>query len=105
MIIPVIGAFFGNRFIGPSSENLSFLNILQRIIWPGKGLGTGWEGFKEEKFIIALSGMSEYLIGGQNLNNIPSILMTDHFRRMLFCLGILFFLGIIFLNCLFPPWY
>jgi hypothetical protein len=104
MIIPVIGASFGNRFIGLPSENLSFLNILQRIFWPGKGLGTGWGGFKEEKIIIALSGMSEYLIGGQNLNNLPSILMTDHFHRMLFCLGILFFLGIFFCVWLYKNW-
>jgi hypothetical protein len=104
MIIPLIVASFENRFIGPSGENLSFSHILQGIFWPGKGIGTGWGGFKEEKFIIALSGMSEYLIGGQNFSNIPSILMADHVRKMVFCLGVLFFLGIIFSVWLYKNW-
>ncbi|NIO83578.1 MAG: hypothetical protein GTN53_23725, partial [Candidatus Aminicenantes bacterium] len=104
MIIPIIVASFGNRFFVPSSGNLSLLNNLQRIIWPGKGLGTGWGGFKEEKFIFALSGMSEYLIGGHNQTDMASVLMTDNFRRMLFCLGILIILGSVFVFWLYKNW-
>ena len=104
IIAPVIVASFGNAYFGPSNEKLIFLNNFQYIFWPGKGLGTGWGGFKEEKIIFALSGMSEYLIGGNNLSNIAEILKTDYLRRMFFCLGLIFFLGIFFCVWLYRNW-
>jgi Dolichyl-phosphate-mannose-protein mannosyltransferase len=40
---------------------------LATIIWPGKGLSTGWAGFSAAKIVFATAGIGQYLFGGRNL--------------------------------------
>jgi hypothetical protein len=40
--------------------------ILQ-LLWPGKGVDSGWAGFASSKFALLVAGVGQYLLGGRNV--------------------------------------
>ncbi len=45
-------------------------NSFTTIVWPGKGLGTGWAGFSINKIWLMFAGVSQYWIGGLNIGSL-----------------------------------
>jgi len=39
---------------------------LVSLFWTGKGVGSGWSGFSNDKIELGLCGIGEYLLGGRN---------------------------------------
>lgn len=60
----VLAAIF--RFTGGGNARAA-LNFLCRLFWAGKGVGTGWGGFAWDKVRLALSGMTESILGAHNV--------------------------------------
>src|SRR5262249_49007807 len=58
---------------------------LAGLLWAGKGVGTGWGGFSNDKWLLLAVGMGEYLFGGAQLTSSDVIA----FRIHEWCMGLL----------------
>jgi hypothetical protein len=81
----LVGLLFGLSFIvmGKYVLHVSILSL----IFPGKGLGTGWGGFKLEKVLYLMAGAANYFVGGNNLTNLSALTGA---RLCAFLMGLVF---------------
>jgi hypothetical protein len=70
------GVFLGSIFLtvactaliarGQPGMPASFSSCFRAIVWTGKGIGSGWGGFRSEKFEFLQVGVAQSLLGGHN---------------------------------------
>jgi hypothetical protein len=60
----------GDSFFLGNYPVFLFLLGFASIIWSGKGVGSIWGGFTEEKFSFEILGLIEVLLGGRNLGSL-----------------------------------
>lgn len=65
-----------------------FSNCFGAIVWTGKGIGTGWGGFRTEKFELLRAGVAQSLLGGRTWSSGASVAPRVK-QEMLVSLGLL----------------
>lgn len=72
------GVFLGSVFLtvactaliarGQPGMPATFTDCFRTIVWTGKGIGSGWGGFRIEKIAFLRAGVAQSLLGGHNLH-------------------------------------
>ncbi len=81
------------------------LNVrLTRIIWPGKGLDSGWVGWSTTKLLYFPGGLAQYLVGGRNIVALGSYLSPGIFAANLLSWTIGLALALVLVRRVWADW-